>query len=148
MSNKTLKELLHAYSHIPLGLLIFKEKKLFFINKHLRETIMLGNMDNKHSLEIICATLNLKADQEQLFSFLSNNEFFHRKEKYIQISSNSVDDLDIFVFTRLSEKLLKDIGAVEEIDFIPVVTQNTISRSVDNQKHIELLEFFDKKTWR
>ena len=145
MQNQTIKELFRVYSHLPLGLLVFKEKELFFINQRLRETVMLGSMDNANAIKVICSTLGIESTQDELLSFLSSNEFFHHKEKHIQISSNSVDNFDIFVFTRVSELLLEDLNVNQEIAFIPISSDDSITNSSNTKEHAKLLKYFDKK---
>jgi hypothetical protein len=145
MSKNIIQELLRVYSHLPLGLLLFKNKKLFFINQHLREVIVLGTIDNENAVKIICSTLGIESNEKELYTFLSEKKFFQYKQKYIQISSKKVSEFDIFVFTRIDENLLEHLNKTPEVDFIPIKINDVLSNLQSPKEHLKLLEYFDKK---
>ncbi len=143
MANQILKELLKVYSEIPVGMLVFKDKDLFFINQHLRETLMLGNMNVEESLNIFSKVLGIDPDQKKLCTFLQENNFFSYKEKYIQITSNNIDEYDVFIFTRIDQSLIQTIKETLDPSFVPIISQDINIPPADEQ-HKKLLEHFDK----
>lgn len=145
MSNEIIKELLYIYSNLPLGVLIFKNKELFFINDSLRETLTLGAVDNKSSMEIICSTLGIESSQKQLYTYLSDKDFFTHKKKVIQINSKNLDDYDIFVFTLICDSIIKKNEESEEIDFSHISLPDINIDPEKIKEHLKLLNFFDKK---
>ena len=145
MTNQILKELLQVYSEIPIGMLVFKEGNLFFINKYLRETLMLGDLDTNESLNIICTILEIDADKTQLYNFFQNNEFFSYKDKHIQIASTKVSEYFICIFTKIDKSLIETIKETLEIPFAPIVGENTKTIINNHKNHKKLLEYFDKK---
>jgi hypothetical protein len=145
MTTQILKELLQVYSEIPIGMLVFKERNLFFINKHLKETLMLDNVDTKESINIICSILKIDTNQTELYNFFQNNEFLSYKDKHIQISSKSVSEYFIFMFIKIDKSLLETIKESLEIPFIPIVSENTEIITNNQENHKKLLEYFDKK---
>ena len=140
--NTILKELLKVYSKLPVGMLVFKGEKLFFINANLRDTLMLAKMDFKECLGIICGVLQVEASEKKLYGYLRNNDFFSYKNKYVQIASSYVDGYGVFVFTRINQSLIERAQETKTISFAPILAEY-IPATNDTQEHNALLKYFD-----
>lgn len=91
---------------LPNGVLIFKNKKVEYINQHLTDILSVGYFSRKNSIEIILRILNVKSEDD-LFDFFTNHEYFSSKKKVIQIEHSRYDEYDVFTFTLINELLLK-----------------------------------------
>ncbi|MGD9970991.1 MAG: hypothetical protein AB7S65_11115 [Sulfuricurvum sp.] len=113
---EALKELFKAYKNLPTGVLVFKDDTLFFVNEHLRSVLLLSNLPDHQIVEIIGEMLGLPSpDAQTLRTFLLENPFFYYRDRIIQIVANSIEGMDIFVLTRLSDATIASIDATREL---------------------------------
>jgi hypothetical protein len=111
-----LKELFNAYKHLPVGVMFFKEEKLFFVNDHLRNVLLLQNLGSDDIIDIIGAMLGLEnASHESLCTFLSCNGFFLYRDQFLQINREHFDDIDVFVILRLSDESINAIDQTRSL---------------------------------
>jgi hypothetical protein len=144
MPNNSLKELLRIYSHLPAGLIVFKSGQLYFVNNHLRDVLVLGELPVARSLEILCGTLELPVSADALRGFLKERRFFLHKAKYLQVSHRSPEPYDIYLITRIDPALLEHLGtAREEPEGLPIEGEPVPEAAADTQMHTELLKYFD-----
>lgn len=114
--NDALKELFSAYKHLPVGVMFFKEEKLFFINDHLRSILLLANLPSDDVIHIIGSMVGLEESSHALLNrFLSHNDFFLYHDRVIQIERQSAEGVDIFVLIRLSDKAIEAIDATHAL---------------------------------
>jgi len=110
--NDALKELFNAYKHLPVGVMFFKEKKLFFVNDHLRSTLLLADLSSDDVIQIIGGMIGLEEPSHlSLVEFLSGNKCFIYRDRVIQIENKEIDGIDIFVLVRLSDKAIQTVDA-------------------------------------
>ncbi|MCW8894983.1 MAG: hypothetical protein OQK48_01345 [Sulfurimonas sp.] len=91
---------------LPNGVLIFKNKKIEYINQHLTDILSIGYFSRKNSVEIILRILNVKSEDD-LFDFFINHDYFSSKKKVIQIEHSRHAEYDVFTFTLINDLLLK-----------------------------------------
>ncbi|MFZ2891023.1 hypothetical protein [Sulfuricurvum sp.] len=105
---EALKELFDAYKHLPVGVMFFKEQKLFFLNDHLKNVLLLQNLGSDDVISIIGEMVDLKeASHESLCDFFLHNNLFLYRDKHFQIDRQSYDNIDVFVIVRLSHESIK-----------------------------------------
>lgn len=106
--NDALKELFDAYKHLPVGVMFFKNQKLFFLNDHLRNILLLQNLGSDEIIPIIGEMVGVEnASHESLCDFLSSSDFFFYHDRLLQIDRHHVDNVDIFVIVRISDQSIK-----------------------------------------
>jgi hypothetical protein len=144
MLNDSLKELLRIYSHLPAGLIVFKSGQLYFVNSHLRDVLVLGELPVARSLEVLCGTLDLPTSSKALRAFLEEQRFFLHKAKVLQITHRFLEPYDIYLITRIEPALLEHLGlARREAEELPIEGEPVPEAAVDTQMHTELLKHFD-----
>lgn len=105
---EALKELFDAYKHLPVGVLFFKAQRLFFINEHLRNVLLLQNLGSDEVIRIVGEMVGLEeTSHESLCDFLLHNNFFLYRDKHFQIDRQSYENVDVFVIVRLSDESIK-----------------------------------------
>ncbi|MFA5215488.1 hypothetical protein [Sulfuricurvum sp.] len=125
-----LKELFNAYKHLPVGVMFFKEEKLFFVNDHLRTTLLLANLPSDEIITIIGSMVGLEDPSHvNLNNFLSHNDFLLYRDRVIQIEHQSVDNITVYVLTRLSDKVIDAIDSTRSIRMLrqPKLLSGTVS---------------------
>lgn len=111
-----LKELFNAYKHLPVGVMFFKNQTLFFINDHLRNVLLLQNVNTDEVIRIIGEMVGIEnATPELLCDFLLTAPFFIYRDKILQIERQHVDGVDIFVIVRVSEQSIKAIDETRPV---------------------------------
>lgn len=136
---EALKELFNAYKNLPVGVIFFKQKQLFFINEHLRHILLLGNLPGDDVVQIIGSMLNLENPSHlALHTYLSENDFFWYRDRIIQIEYTEYEDMSIIVITRLNDK------AIEAVDSLRSLRQmreknNLLSADITDQDIHKLL---------
>ncbi len=109
-----LKELLGAYKHLPVGVVFFKERELFFVNDHLRHTLLLGDLPGSDILGIIAGMLGIEnASHESLYDYLSQNDFFWYHDRLIQIERQEYDTIAMFVLIRVKDAVIQAIDSTQ-----------------------------------
>lgn len=107
---EALKELFDAYKHLPIGVVFFKDQKLFFINDHLRNVLLLQNLGSDEVIRIIAEMVGLEnPSHESLCDFFLHNNFILYRDKHFQIDRQSYDNFDIFIIVRVSDESIKII---------------------------------------
>ncbi len=86
---------------LPIGVIIFKNKKVEFINQHILDVLSIGYFNKNDSVELIIKMLGVK-DEEELLHYLSNHDYFDIKTKRIQIEHSRYEDSDIYAFMRIN----------------------------------------------
>ncbi len=147
MQLETLKELLRIYSHLPTGVIVFKNGALYFINDHLRKVLSLGDLPPVKSLEVIGGILELPLQETKLLDFFLENPYFVYKQKRILITAKKYEHYDIFVFTYIHEAMMEHFGIasqthdIEPIDAAAIEAADTVTP----EEHRNLLEMLDKR---
>ncbi len=117
--NSALKELFNAYKYLPIGVMFFKDEKLFFVNDHLRNVLLLAALPSNHIIEIIGNMLGLEEpSHHSLHDFLLHNDSFLYKNSIIQIEHKSVNEIDLFVFLKISEQTIEMIDALRPLKLL------------------------------
>jgi len=116
---------------LPSGVIIFKDKKVQYINQHLLDVLSIGNFSIKNSVNIIVKILNVE-NEEELFLFFNNKEYFRTQNKVIQIDSSHHDDYCIFSFMHVNETIVTES--------LPIQTQGSDNTDIDEEitKHFKL----------
>lgn len=96
------------FNILPTGVMIFKDKKVEFINQHILDVLSIGYFSTKNAVELIIKIFNVK-DEEDLFIFLSNHDYFDTQTKRIQIEHSRYEDYDIYVFARINSSIAQKI---------------------------------------
>ncbi len=105
---EALKELFDAYKHLPVGVMFFKKQKLFFINDHLRNVLLLQNLASDEVIRIVGEMVGLEnPSHPSLCDFFLHNAHFLYRDKHFQIDCQSYENIDIFVIIRLSDESIK-----------------------------------------
>lgn len=128
--NDALKELFNAYKHLPVGVMFFKEEKLFFVNDHLRTTLLLANLPSDEIITIIGSMVGLEDPSHlNLNDFLSHNDFFLYRDRIIQIERQSAENVTVYVFTRLSDKVIETVDSTRSLRLLrqPKVFTGTVT---------------------
>lgn len=131
--NKVLKELFSVYKYFPVGVMLFKDKKLFFVNDHLRNVLLLASLPSEHIIEIISNLLGLeKPSHHSLHEFLLHNNCFLHRNSIIQIEHKSVDNIDLFILIKISNQTIETIDSTQLLRSLqhentPVVTPHLIN---------------------
>ena len=113
---EALKELFDAYKHLPVGVMFFKEQKLFFLNDHLRNVLLFQNLGSDDVISIIGEMVDLKeASHESLCDFFLHNNLFLYRDKLFQIDRQSYENIDIFVIVRVSDESINIIDKTRSL---------------------------------
>lgn len=114
--NDALKELFGAYKHLPVGVMFFKDEKLFFINEHLRNILLLATLSSDEIVNIVGGMVGLESpSHSSLNDFFSRNDFFLYGDRVIQIERQIAEGIHIFVLLRLSEKAIEAVDSTREL---------------------------------
>lgn len=114
--NDALKELFNAYKHLPIGVMFFKDEKLFFVNEHLRSMLLLASLSSDEVINIICSMVGLEMPSHSaLHDFLSHNEIFMYGDRVIQIEKQIDEHIEIFVLMRVSDKAIETVDSTREL---------------------------------
>lgn len=134
--DSALRELFYAYKHLPVGVMLFRNRNLFFVNDHLRNVLLLASLPTDHIIDIIGSMLGLeKPSHHDLHDFLLHNNHFLYKNNIIQIEHKSVDNINIFVLIKLSTPTIQAIDATQPL------------RLLLNEK-IEIISPLKKAEWK
>lgn len=102
------------FDTLPIGVIIFKNKKVEFINQHILDVLSIGYFSKKNSIELIIKIVDVK-DEETLFHFFNNRDYFDINTKRMQIERSRYEDYDIFAFMRINSfiatKIIFDEGS-------------------------------------
>lgn len=96
------------FNILPTGVMIFKNQKIEFINQHILDVLSIGYFSTKNAVELIIKILDVK-DEEDLFIFLSNHDYFDTRTKRIQIEHSRYEDYDIYTFSRINSSIAEKI---------------------------------------
>ena len=91
---------------LPNGLLVFKNKKIEYINQHILELLNISFLSKENAIEILLKTMDIST-QENLYLFFAKHNYFDHNGKVVQIEHSVNDDLDIFSFMLINSSLLK-----------------------------------------
>lgn len=134
--NDTLKELFTIYKNLPVGVIFFKQEKLIFVNDHLRSVLLFDNLTGDDILQPLSSMIGLEDFLESsLIQFFIKNDFFIYHDSIIQVARKKIDEIDIFVLIRLSEKT---ISAVPK--FLQVRSEKTTEIPIVNHDQHEILQ--------
>ncbi|HZF69801.1 hypothetical protein [Sulfuricurvum sp.] len=126
---EALKELFNAYKNLPVGVIFFKQKQLFFVNDHLRNILTLGNLPGDDVIQIIGSMLSLENPSHlSMYTYLSDNDFFWYRDRIMQIERSEHDDITVFVIVRLNDK---SINAVDSVHSLRLLREKTVIASND-----------------
>jgi hypothetical protein len=136
--SEALKELFNAYKHLPIGVMFFKDKHLFFVNDHLRSILLLQNLGSDEVIQIIGDMVGLEnASHESLCDFFSFTELFLYHDRILQIDRQHFDNVDVFVIVRISDESIK---MADETRSLRQLRQSaSLSASKQQQDEHELL---------
>jgi uncharacterized protein YeeX (DUF496 family) len=143
MNNDILKEFLKLYTHLPSGVIIFKERSPYFINNHLRNVLTLGNIGIKESFEIVASVFGVEPRDEALYDFLTSVDFFQYKTKHIQINYTNYENYSIFVFTKIDISVCESLTHTRHQEPKIAFEEAEISNE-EEEPDLELLEYFSK----
>lgn len=96
------------FDTLPIGVMVFKNKKVEFINQHILDVLSVGYFSKKNSIELIVKIVDVK-DEETLFHFFNNRDHFDINTKRIQIERSRYEDHDIFAFMRINPSIATKI---------------------------------------
>jgi hypothetical protein len=96
------------FDTLPIGVMVFKNKKVEFINQHILDVLSIGYFSKKNSIELIVKIVDVK-DEETLFHFFNNRDHFDINTKRMQIERSRYEDYDIFVFMRINPSIATKI---------------------------------------
>lgn len=88
--------------------MIFKNQKVEFINQHILDVLSIGYFSTKNAVELIVKILDVK-DEQDLFLFLSNHDYFDTRTKRIQIEHSRYEDYDVFTFARINDSIAQKV---------------------------------------
>lgn len=88
--------------------MIFKNQKVEFINQHILDVLSIGYFSTKNAVELIVKILDVK-DEQDLFLFLSNHDYFDTRTKRIQIEHSRYEDYDLFTFARINDSIAQKV---------------------------------------
>lgn len=137
--NDALKELFNAYKHLPVGVMFFKHKKLFFVNDHIRVVLLLSNLTNEHIVDVIGETLNIENPSDEiLFHFFSEHECFTYQDHIVQVEhAYSEDEIDIFVAVRISDQTIATVDSTKSLRTLKKVNVSAVT-NVQSDEHLLL----------
>lgn len=114
--DNALKELFNAYKNLPVGVIFFKNKQLFFVNDHLRNILLLGNLASDDVIQIIGGMLGIDTPSHpSLHAYLSDNDFFWYRDRIVQIEHREYEEITIFVLIRLNDKSIEAVDAARSL---------------------------------
>lgn len=114
--NDALKELFNAYKHLPIGVMFFKNRKIFFVNDHLRNVLLFQNLSADQIPAIIGEMVGLKEPtHETLYEFLTSNSSFLYHDQILQVEFHADEELDIFVIVRVSDSSVDIVDRTRNI---------------------------------
>lgn len=96
------------FDTLPIGVMVFKNKKVEFINQHILDVLSIGYFSKKNSIELIVKIVDVK-DEETLFHFFNNRDHFDINTKRMQIEHSRYEDYDIFAFMRINPSIATKI---------------------------------------
>lgn len=124
--NRALRELFYAYKHLPAGVMLFKNRNLFFVNDHLRTVLLLASLPTDHIIEIIGSMLGLEnISHHSLHDFLLHRDYFLYKNSIIQIEHRLVNDINIFLLVKLSEPTIQAIDETRPLRMLEAKKNDT-----------------------
>lgn len=133
---EALKELFDAYKHLPIGVMFFKKQKLFFVNDHLRNVLLLQNLGSDEVIRIIAEMVGLEnPTHESLCDFFLHNPHFLYRDKHFQIDRQSYETIDIFVIVRLSHESIKMVDqtrSIRQLRDVQSVSNKKISEDIQD----------------
>lgn len=88
--------------------MIFKNQKVEFINQHILDVLSIGYFSTKNAVELIVKILDVK-DEQDLFLFLINHDYFDTRTKRIQIEHSRYEDYDVFTFARINDSIAQKV---------------------------------------
>jgi hypothetical protein len=136
---EALKELFNAYKNLPVGVIFFKQKQLFFVNEHLRHILLLGSLPGDDVAQIIGSMLNLENPSHlALHSYLSENDFFWYRDRIVQIEHSEYEDMTIIVFTRLNDQTIEAVDSLRSLRQMRE-KNNLLSKDITDQDIPKLL---------
>jgi hypothetical protein len=96
------------FDTLPTGVIVFRNKKVEFINQHILDVLSIGYFSKKNAIELIIKIVDVK-DEETLFHFFNNRDHFDIHTKRIQIEHSRYEDYDIFAFMRINQSIATKI---------------------------------------
>jgi hypothetical protein len=131
---EALKELFDAYKYLPIGVMLFKKQKLFFLNDHLRNVLLLQNLGSDEVIRIIGEMVGLEnPSHELLCDFFLHNAHFLYRDKHFQIDRQTHESIDIFVIVRLSDESISVVDqtrSIRQLRDVQTVSNKNISENV------------------
>lgn len=137
---EALKELFNAYKHLPVGMLAFSQKRLFFVNAHLRQILLLGTLPGEEVIGIIGSMLGIEnPSNDSLYAFFSGNDFFWYKDRLIQIERHESGELSVFVLVRIKSGVVGAIDSSRSIRIIPEPKTSQLASADSERTHTRQL---------
>lgn len=134
--DKSLKELFSVYKYLPVGVMVFKDEKLFFVNDHLRSILLLAALPSDDIIHIIGDIIALESPSHStLYEFLFHNDYFLYRNSVIQIERQTLEGFTVFVLIRISEPTMDAIDSIRPI------------RSLRHEKNIKSIPH-NESEWR
>lgn len=127
---------------LPNGVIVFKDKKILFMNKHLKDVLSIGYLSRENAIDIIAKMLSLKSE-EDIFHFFSNHDYFTTQNKFIQINHSRHDEYDIYQFTSINSSLIKEKADVKTAANKVHIDENVAKHfKINNIQKIKVLTFY------
>lgn len=134
---EALKELFDAYKHLPVGVMFFKDQKLFFVNDHLRTILLLQNLETDDVIRIIADMVGLEnATHESLCDFFASNDYFLYRDRHLQIDREHYENIDIFVIIRINDASIRTIDETHPLRLMHQTQTLSVSKLPENEQLI------------
>ncbi|MEN8303039.1 MAG: hypothetical protein ABFQ64_03075 [Campylobacterota bacterium] len=135
---------LKLFDLLPNGVMIFKNKKIEYINQHLLNVLNINFLDKNSATQILLNTLKVE-NKEVLFTFFTTRDYFVHNSKIVQIAHTKHGDYDIFSFMMIYPSLIsaefnkKDIKDTPKINIDKKVAKFF---NINDIKRITVLTFY------
>lgn len=110
---------------LPNGVILFKDKKIEYLNQHILNVLNIDFLDKKSAIEIVLKTLKVK-NEKALFRFFTTHNYFINNKKTIQIARNKYGEYDIFSLMMICPLLIST-------EFIKKKKRESQAVNIDNK---------------
>lgn len=135
---------LKLFDLLPNGVMLFKDKKIEYLNLHLLNVLNINFLDKEGAIEIVLKTMNLK-DEKALFVFFTTHDYFIHNSKMVQIAHNKNGDYDIFSFMMIYPSLISvEFNKKEKIKSQAVNIDSKVAKyfKIHDIKRVMVLTFY------
>lgn len=132
-----------TYDFLPNGLMIFKNKKVEYVNKYILNILNISFLSKKKSIDIIMKTMEID-DEDGLFYFLNNHDYFIHNGKIVQIEHTNYNEMEIFSFMIINPSLINkepdnDLKKSKKINIDQEIAEHF---KLNNIRKINVLTFY------